>query len=110
MSPFSSPGGSSFSPRLRKTLSPSFKMDKEKRKLKPKNTLPQEKYPERKKTEVDKRDHKVKPKMTNEECNFAYQNLLLKKLKEKKITEESHESEASAPKFKKLNLNIHIPK
>ena len=71
---------------------------------------PQEKYPEKKKLEVEKKESKVKTKMTKEECNNAYQNLLIQKLKEKKITEMSQESSNSAPKLNKLSLKLEMPK
>ena len=52
LSPFSSPGKNSFSPRYRKTLSPYARDEKEKMKLKVKPKGAQEKHGEKRKVEV----------------------------------------------------------
>jgi hypothetical protein len=112
LSPFSSPGGSSISPQYRKVTSPLPKDDKDKKKSKSKPNLAQERPLLKAKTEgLVRREPKLRGKLSKEESNqVAYENLLMRKMNEKKITELSEESSASITKLNKLNLNIKICK
>ena len=66
LSPFSSPGKNSLSPRYRKTLSPYAKEDREKPRPKGKPKTVHEKQSERRKIDNEKRSVTPKQKIRNE--------------------------------------------
>lgn len=86
ISPFSSPGGSSKSSIPKNLFSPKHKKTTINKKIKQKitqNPLRKSKTP----PQIESRPPKI---MTKEESNqLAYENLLIKKINEKKITELS---------------------
>lgn len=56
-----------------------------------------------------RREPRLRGKLSREECNqVAYENLLMRKMNEKKITEVSEESSASITKLNKLSLNVRV--